>query len=97
VAAAQAAELDTRGFVPAVLASWRGMLSEQLETEHKAIARGRLPVLAIWATADKAIPIANMGRLTAWNRNVHHVQVTGASHWLPLTHPREIERALRSG
>lgn len=95
VAAAQAGELDTRGFVPAVLSSMRGMLSEVLETEHRAIAAAKLPVLAIWATADAAIPISHMGRLTAWNRDARQVQVKGASHWLPLTHPREVARALR--
>lgn len=97
VAAAQAAELDSRGFVPAVLSSRRGMLSEVLEGDHRAIAAARLPVLAIWATADAVIPIANMGRLTAWNRAAHQVQIEGASHWVPLTHPRDIARALRSG
>ena len=95
VAAAQAAELDTRGFVPAVLSSLRGMLSETLETEHRAIAAAKLPVLAIWATADALIPLSHMGRLTAWNRDAQQVQVKGASHWLPLTHPREVARALR--
>jgi len=97
VAGAQAAELNTRGFVAAILSSRRGVLSEVLEGEHRAIAAERLPVQAVWATADTAIPIANMGRLTAWNRAAHQVQIKGASHWVPLTHPKEIARALRSG
>lgn len=91
----QAAEAKIRGFVPAVLSSLRGMLSETLETEHRALAAARVPVLAIWGTADRAIPIAAMGRLTAWNRDARQVQVNGASHWLPLTHARELARAIR--
>ncbi|WP_375688471.1 alpha/beta fold hydrolase [Pseudooceanicola sp. LIPI14-2-Ac024] len=95
VSAAQVAEVEMRGFVPAVLSSMRGMLAETLETEHRAIAATGMPVLAIWATRDATIPIKNMGRLATWNRTAQQAQVEGATHWAPITHPDEVARAMR--
>ncbi len=95
VAAAQAAQVDFRGFVPAVLSSMRRMLSETLETEHREIAKSGVPVMGIWATRDTAIPLANMGKLTDWNRQADQAQINGATHWVPITHAREIARVFR--
>ncbi len=95
IAEAQEAELNRRGYVPAVLSSMRRMLSETLETEHRAIARANIPVLAIWAAADEVIPLGGMGRLTDWNRDALQAQIEGAGHALPMTHPDEVVRNFR--
>ncbi|MDF1857296.1 alpha/beta hydrolase [Pseudooceanicola sp.] len=92
---AQAAQVEYRGYLPAVLSSYRRILSETLEAEHREIAHAGIPVTGIWATADQTIPLANMGRLTAWNREAVQTQILGATHWLPITHPREVVRAFR--
>ncbi|MGR3323487.1 MAG: alpha/beta fold hydrolase [Pseudooceanicola sp.] len=92
---AQAAQVDFRGFVPAVLSSRRRMLSETLETEHRKVARAGVPVLAIWAAKDAVIPLSNMGVLANWNRDAEQAQIDGASHWVPITHPRELALAFR--
>jgi len=93
VGAAQAAQLDWRGFVPAVLASLRGILADTQEAEHRRIARQGPPVLAIWGARDTAIPLDCMGVLARWNRTATHVQIDDATHWLPITHPEELADA----
>ncbi|EAQ03734.1 putative alpha/beta hydrolase [Pseudooceanicola batsensis HTCC2597] len=93
----QAAQLDWKGFIPAVLSSLRHMLRDDLEREHRKLAREDLHILAIWATEDDVIPLSGMGRLTQWNRAAVQTQVAGANHWLPLTHPDEIVDAFKDG
>ncbi|MDW4498297.1 alpha/beta hydrolase [Sulfitobacter sp. D35] len=86
----QLAELETRGFVPAVLASLRGLMSEVLEQDHRAILRAGIPVLAIWGREDEVIPLAAADVLTTWNPDVRTVIVDGAGHGLPYTHGQDV-------
>jgi len=83
-------ETATKGSLRAVLSSERNMLAEHLETEHRAIAKTGLPVLAIWGEQDETIPIASMGMLTQWNRNAYQSVIPGVGHALGYTRPKEI-------
>lgn len=86
----QLAQLAHRGFLPAVLASLRGLLAQPLEGEHLALKREALPVLAIWGEDDDVIPATTMGQLAAWNRAVRHEIVPNAGHGLPYTHTTQV-------
>ncbi|WP_238366317.1 alpha/beta fold hydrolase [Mesobacterium pallidum] len=89
-------ELRWRGFLPAVLSSLRGMLSEDLSADHAAVRAAGLPVLAIWGEDDAVIPIWHMGRLAQWNRTARHEAIPGAGHGLPYTHPGRVAAEIRS-
>lgn len=89
-----AAEMGVRGTLPAVLSSLRGMMAEDMAPTHRALAVTSLPVLAIWGEADRVIPLAGMGRLVQINRNARQVELPGATHALPYTHPDAIMGAL---
>jgi pimeloyl-ACP methyl ester carboxylesterase len=91
----QQAETFRRGFFPAVLSSRRGMLSEQLEEEHRTISRGEIPVIAIWGKKDHVIPIRALGALTQWNRLTRQDVVDGAGHGLPYTHGSKVSAIIR--
>ena len=86
----QAAELKWRGFVPAVLSSLRGILSDRLSAEHKAIAAAKVPVLAIWARKDTVIPITGLARLAQWNRHARQAEVADAEHAVTYTHTDQV-------
>ena len=85
----QLAEHDLKGFFPAVLASLRGILNEDLAPDHRAIAARGTPVLAIWGREDDVIHSSALGTLAAWNRDVQHEMIEGAGHGLPYTHTDE--------
>ncbi|WP_163847551.1 alpha/beta fold hydrolase [Pseudooceanicola aestuarii] len=91
----QEAQLRYRGFLPAVLSSLRGILRHPMEQPHRKLSREDVPVLAIWAEADRTIPLECLGTLAQWNRMAVHHQVPGASHWIPLTHPDAVIDAYR--
>lgn len=91
---AQAAEYERRGFLPAVLSSRRGMLADELDAEHRLIARSDVPLLAIWGTEDTVIPISSMGRLAVANRLARQEQIEGAGHAMPYTHSTQIKSIL---
>ena len=82
----QEAQLEFQGFVPAVLASLRGILARPLEGEHMAIRQSGLPVLALWGAEDAVIPAAAMGQLAAWNRDARQDVIEDAGHGLTYTH-----------
>jgi len=82
----QEAELDFKGFVPAVLSSLRGILSRELKAEHQQIAAAGIPTIAIWGRDDTVIPLSALGTLTEWNRNVQQEVIDGAGHGLTYTH-----------
>jgi pimeloyl-ACP methyl ester carboxylesterase len=82
----QQAELNYRGFVPAVLSSLRGILARPLQAEHKAIHRAGVPVLAIWGREDNVVPLSSMGTLTEWSRSARQEVIEGAGHGLTYTH-----------
>ena len=85
----QKAQLAYKGFVPAVLASIRGILATPMEGEHLTLHRAGLPILAIWGGEDTVIPESAMGQLAAWNRDVIHEVIDDAGHGLPYTHTDE--------
>ena len=83
-------ELTYRGYVPAVLASLRGVLGTALEAEHRAIHAARTPVLAVWGGVDDVIPIAAAGTLAQWSRGAVQDVIEGAGHGVTYTHTDEI-------
>ncbi|MGI3166705.1 alpha/beta fold hydrolase [Pseudooceanicola sp. 200-1SW] len=91
----QAAEADWRGFTPAVLSALRGVLRDPMALEHRKIAKEGLPLLSIWASEDRVIPLEGMGVISRWNRASVQKEVAGAGHWLPLSHPEAVVRAFR--
>ena len=86
----QDAELNHRGFVPAVLSSLRGVLLRPLKEEHQKIHRSGIPVLAIWGREDEVIPIGALGTLAEWSRNARQEVIDGAGHGLTYTHSDEV-------
>ncbi|WP_372570961.1 alpha/beta hydrolase [Ruegeria jejuensis] len=91
----QQRELNYKGFIAAVLSSLRGLLSRELEIEHREIHQAGLPVLAIWGQKDKIIPISAMGRLTSWSRMAREEMVEGAGHGLTYTHTQQVLDIMR--
>lgn len=73
-------ELRYRGFIPAVLASMRGILSEVMKQDHKTIHRAGIPVLAIWGRDDVIIPLTAMGTLTEWSRHARQEVIDGLTY-----------------
>lgn len=92
----QQAELRWRGFVPAVLRSVSGMVSEDMTEAHADIAEAGLPVLAIWAREDRVIPLSGMGRLAQINRSARQEVIDGAGHGLTYTHSDAVLHAIRA-
>jgi len=94
-------ELRFKGYVPAVLASMRGILAGQLKAQHKEIHRAGIPVLAIWGHEDKTIPLTAMGTLAQWSRDARQDVIDGAGHGLTYTHTDSVlaslSDALRDG
>ena len=93
--AVQAAELDRKGYLPALLSSRRHMLAERQEEDHRRIGHDDLPVIAIWGRNDAIIPVRGVGTLAQWNRNAAQEVVDGAGHGLVHTHPDEVTDLLR--
>lgn len=79
-------ELRYRGYIPAVLASLRGILSEDLSADLRQIHRQGVPMLAIWGAEDTVIPISALGRMTKEARSARQEVIETAGHGLPYTH-----------
>ncbi len=92
----QQEELIYRGYIPAVLASLRGILSEDFEPDHRRLRDMNIPVIALWGDEDRVVPLAAMGKLTQWSRHARQEVVKGAGHGLPYTHTNQVLAALRS-
>ena len=90
----QLAEYAGRGFLRSVLSSRRHMLSEVQEADHRLLGREGVPVVGIWAEADKVIPLSALGTLTQWNRIVRQEVVPGAGHQVPFTHAQDVTALL---
>ena len=90
-----AASLARRGYLPAVLASRRGMLARIQRDAHRAIAAANLPVIAVWGGQDRVIPLTALGQLAQWNREVRHEVIDQADHAIAFTHGQEIVDRLR--
>lgn len=95
IADRQQQELNYRGFVPAVLATLRGLLAQPQEAEHRAVHRAGVPVLAIWGREDRVVSLSAMGKLTEWSRMARQEVIDGAGHGLPYTHTQQVATVLR--
>ncbi len=95
VAAAQRAELARQGYLPSVLSSRRGMLSDQTEEAHRALGRAGVPVVGVWGDTDPVIPLSALGQLTQWNRATMQEVIEGADHALPYSHAQAVVDRLR--
>jgi len=86
----QIAETRMRGFAPAVLASLRGVLDEDFDDAHRAVAGAGVPVLAVWGEADEVIPLSCKDRLAELNPQARQEVIAGAGHAVAYTHPQEV-------
>ena len=96
VLSAQRRELRRRGYLPAILSSRRGILSENQEQDHRKLGRQGFPVIAIWGGNDPIIPLRAVGLMGLWNRGARQEVIEDADHGLPYTHGAEMAEALRS-
>ncbi|WP_239495974.1 alpha/beta fold hydrolase [Yoonia maritima] len=94
VYAAQRQELRRRGFLPAILSSRRGILSDVQEKDHRRLARLDVPTIAVWAENDKVIPIQALGVMAQWHRSVRQEVVAEAGHAMPYTHCPQLMQAI---
>ncbi|MEQ9674213.1 MAG: alpha/beta hydrolase [Roseovarius indicus] len=91
----QIAETRMKGFAPAVLSSLRGILDEDLEPSHRAIAEAGTPVLAIWGEVDDIIPLTCKDTLAEWNPQARQEVVPGAGHTLAYTEADAVMAAMK--
>lgn len=91
----QIAETRQKGFAPAVLSSLRGILDEDLEDAHRAIAGAGTPVLAIWGEKDDVIPLTCKETLAEWNGQARQAVVPDAGHALAYTHTDAVMAAMK--
>jgi len=92
----QLAELDYQGFTPAVLSSFRGLLSEDLHPDHRKIAEMGTPVLAVLGGDDPLIPPTVAPILRALNSAAKIDVIEGAGHGLTYTHTDALAQRLRA-
>lgn len=90
----QIEETRLKGFAPAVLSSLRGVLDEDLEPAHRAVAAAGIPVTAIWGETDEVIPLECKDRLSDWNLAAQNHVIAGAGHTVTYTHTDEVLKAL---
>ncbi|MEL7252534.1 MAG: alpha/beta hydrolase [Pseudomonadota bacterium] len=90
----QIEETRLKGFAPAVLSSLRGVLDEDLEPAHRAVAAAGIPVTAIWGETDEVIPLECKDRLSDWNPAAQNHVIAGAGHTVTYTHTDEVLKAL---
>ncbi|MEO0371497.1 MAG: alpha/beta hydrolase [Pseudomonadota bacterium] len=91
----QIEETRLKGFAPAVLSSLRGVLDEDLEPAHRAIAEAGTPVTAVWGETDDVIPLDCKDRLSDWNPDAQHHVVPEAGHTVTYTHTAQVLTALK--
>jgi len=92
----QRAETVRRGYFPAVLASFRGVLRDTAEEQHRAIADAAIPVLCVWGEADALIELSGRQDLAAWNPQAQQAVIAGAGHGVTYTHTDEVLEAIRA-
>lgn len=95
VLAAQLAQADRKGFLPAVLSSRRGMLEETQQDAHRAIGRAGIPVVAVWGGQDSVVPKSAVGKMAKWNREARQDVIEQAGHGLPFSHPEDAFAAVK--
>lgn len=86
----QLAELKQRGFLPAVLSSLRGILSNTLDEEHQLLSERGVRVLAIWGRQDNLIPMTAAGTLATWNHDAHQEVIEDGGHAITYSHSEEV-------
>lgn len=86
----QLKELEYQGFVPATLASYRGIISEDLRPDHLKIADKNLPLLTVLGETDPLIPPAAGPILKDMNPNAQVEVIAGAGHGVPYTHAEAV-------
>jgi pimeloyl-ACP methyl ester carboxylesterase len=91
----QIQELQYRGFIPSVLASMRGIMTDDLSADHYKLHHEGVPVLAVWGRKDQTIPISAMGRLATVSRSTKQEVMDDAGHGLPYTHSDAVLNAIR--
>lgn len=92
----QRKELKRRGYLPALLSTRRGILSEIQEKEHRQLGKQGIPVVAVWGGSDPIVPLRALGNLAEWNRAAKQEVVKLADHGLPYTHSEQTAEAIRS-
>ncbi|KIC22049.1 alpha/beta fold hydrolase [Leisingera sp. ANG-Vp] len=90
IAGLQQQELAYRGFIPAVLASLRGILNEDFTADHRRLHQAGVPVLAVWGQEDTVIPPNTAGRIAEHARSIRQEEIAGAGHGLPYTHTDQV-------
>lgn len=91
----QLKELEYQGFVPAILASYRGILSDNLQPDHHKIAGTDVPLLTILGETDPLIPPAVGPILQGINPDAQIEIVKGAGHGVPYTHAETVAEHLK--
>ncbi|MFK7876416.1 MAG: alpha/beta fold hydrolase [Paracoccaceae bacterium] len=86
----QLSQLRYRGFVQAVLASLRGILSVSFEQEHKYLVTEETPILVVWGEKDSVIPLSCKETLSTWNPTTQHIVIHDAGHGLIYTNANRI-------
>lgn len=94
ITARQQQELRYRGYIPAVLASLRGILNEDFAADHRRLHQSRVPVMVIWGQDDAVIPPRAAGRLSEHARSTRQEEIPGAGHGLPYTHTEQLLRII---
>ena len=89
-------ELDYQGYVPAILSSYRGILSEDLRPDHRTLAQAALPMLTVLGETDPLIPPEVGTLLSDINPDAQVEVVAGAGHGLPYTHAETVSRYLKA-
>ncbi len=97
IGALQMAELNLRGFLPAVLSSFRGVLGRPLAAEHRAIATAQIPLHAIWGAKDDLIPFEKVQQqLSEWNPDAPQDVITEGTHAITYSHASEIVALIKA-
>jgi pimeloyl-ACP methyl ester carboxylesterase len=83
-------QISTQGYLPAILASLRGILSAPQEADHRTVAEAGVPVLAIWGQADAIIPLARKATFEGWQPQAQTAVIANAGHSLIYTHAERV-------
>lgn len=87
-------QVQSRGFLRAVLSSYRNMVAGRCNSDLQAMQRQGLPILAIWGEDDAIIPSSAREKMAALNPDVRHVIIPGAGHAVPHSHARQVATAM---
>lgn len=95
VVQSQKRELAYRGYIPSLVSSLNGVLAANMKAEHRKIVRSGLRVRAVFGAEDTTIPSPWAKRLfDHWYPTGTSVEIRGAGHGLPYTHPGNVAEQL---